>query len=335
MLLKMRCRVCDAESLVIDPTRAADDELVCDQCAASYEALLAEITAKSHNEDVAADSGTEAVTQHASNLPEPAPEGERATADQSHVEAADKVDASLECHPLDDGPLIDGPRTDRGSPPAEADETSGGVFLYRARPTTLALGAACLLTLVCGLAWVRPANKAELVSHAQAIAEPAAVQEAVPVVASHATEAADATEPGESPESVKADAEIAAREEAQFADPDAPAPEPAPVPAEDAQPEPIAAATAAETQAHNASPSGAFAVQVGSHNDASEANEQAARLRAAGFEARVAAVEIPRKGTWYRVQSGGFASREEAAQYEKRLRVSGASSTTFVTQSQD
>ena len=64
---------------------------------------------------------------------------------------------------------------------------------------------------------------------------------------------------------------------------------------------------------------GQFTVQVGSHNDVGQANEQALKLRATGFEPRVVSVDIPKRGRWYRVQSGNFSNRAEANRYGAQI----------------
>ncbi|MBA2733291.1 MAG: SPOR domain-containing protein [Acidobacteria bacterium] len=69
---------------------------------------------------------------------------------------------------------------------------------------------------------------------------------------------------------------------------------------------------------------GQFAVQLGSHNDVGLANEQAEKLRAAGFEPRVVSVDIPKRGRWYRVQSGSFSNRAEANRYGSQIVTKGA-----------
>lgn len=69
---------------------------------------------------------------------------------------------------------------------------------------------------------------------------------------------------------------------------------------------------------------GNYTLQVGSFNDLAEASERVARLGLLGIKAYVARVEIPRRGTWYRVQTGSFASREEAARYGTQLRNKGS-----------
>lgn len=76
---------------------------------------------------------------------------------------------------------------------------------------------------------------------------------------------------------------------------------------------------------------GGYAVQAGSYNSISAANACVSRLRAAGFEARVAPVEPAKRGTWYRVHSGRFESREEATRHNKKLRASADISDGIVT----
>jgi cell division protein FtsN len=66
--------------------------------------------------------------------------------------------------------------------------------------------------------------------------------------------------------------------------------------------------------------SGGFTIQVGSYNVIEQANERVSGMRAAGLDARVVAVELPKRGTWYRVQSGRFSSREEAQRYGNEAR---------------
>lgn len=92
---------------------------------------------------------------------------------------------------------------------------------------------------------------------------------------------------------------------------------------------------AAKAESASASSAGGnFTVQVGSFNKSSEAEGRADDLRSVGFDARVAAVNLQAKGTWFRVQSGRFSTREEAKVYEKRLRSSGAAQSTLVAEVQ-
>ena len=77
---------------------------------------------------------------------------------------------------------------------------------------------------------------------------------------------------------------------------------------------------------------GNFTVQVGSFNNPSEANQRVSQLRAAGFESRSVAVELPGRGTWFRVQVGRYATREEAAKAGAQMRVEGAAAAVMVTE---
>jgi cell division protein FtsN len=76
---------------------------------------------------------------------------------------------------------------------------------------------------------------------------------------------------------------------------------------------------------------GNLTVQVGSFKDQGEANDRAARLKSAGIDARVVRADIPGNGVWYRVQVGGFVSREEAMSYGGQLRSKGVASDFIVT----
>lgn len=76
---------------------------------------------------------------------------------------------------------------------------------------------------------------------------------------------------------------------------------------------------------------GNLTVQIGSFNDQAQANDRAARLQSAGANARVVRADIPGKGTWYRVQVGGFASREEAVSYGNQLKAKNLAQDFIVT----
>jgi cell division septation protein DedD len=96
-------------------------------------------------------------------------------------------------------------------------------------------------------------------------------------------------------------------------------------------PEESAAAAASEkgaSEVNNSEPK--FTVQVGSHSNESGANEQVSRLRAAGFDARTVAVELPGRGKWYRVQAGNFDDRAGASKEAAMLRAKGLASGAIV-----
>jgi DedD protein len=107
----------------------------------------------------------------------------------------------------------------------------------------------------------------------------------------------------------------------------APTPEPtqAPTPAPPPAPEPKPAEAAAPpVEAQQSTAAGRFAVQVGSYNEVGQANERAEKLRAAGYDPRVVSVELPKRGTWYRVMVGSFNDRAEANRFGAQMRSKGA-----------
>jgi cell division protein FtsN len=55
-------------------------------------------------------------------------------------------------------------------------------------------------------------------------------------------------------------------------------------------------------------------VQVGSYRDKAKADQVAAKMKALGYAPRVAPMELPGQGKWYRLTIGGFPSREKAAE---------------------
>lgn len=77
---------------------------------------------------------------------------------------------------------------------------------------------------------------------------------------------------------------------------------------------------------------GGFTLQVGSFNSAAEADERVGKLSALGVRAYTVRVEIPKRGTWYRVQAGRFMNREEAGRYGAQLRGKGVIADFIVTQ---
>lgn len=77
------------------------------------------------------------------------------------------------------------------------------------------------------------------------------------------------------------------------------------------------------TVSTNVQTDGRFTIQVGSYPDTSQAEARIAKLSSGGLEARAVRTEIPKRGTWYRVQLGRFHSREEAARFASQLRSTG------------
>lgn len=107
-----------------------------------------------------------------------------------------------------------------------------------------------------------------------------------------------------------------------------PIPAPTPSPAVAVEEKPVVAPPVKEQPVEQ--PKGLFTLQVGSHQDVAEANAQADKLRAAGFAPRVVSAEIPKRGTWYRVQVGDFSTRDEANSFGATLRAKGVADNFIV-----
>lgn len=96
-----------------------------------------------------------------------------------------------------------------------------------------------------------------------------------------------------------------------------------------------AAPSASSSSGAGEAKAGKMTIQIGSYNEAAQADERVASLKAAGYEARSVAVEIPKRGTWYRVQSGRFVNRDEAERYGKQLREKGVVSNYITADVQE
>jgi len=75
-------------------------------------------------------------------------------------------------------------------------------------------------------------------------------------------------------------------------------------------------------------------IQVGSYPNSEDANSRVAKLQSMGFTARITKADIPKRGTWYRVQVGRFSSRREAEKYAQQLKSKGATKEFFITEVQ-
>ena len=198
------------------------------------------------------------------------------------------------------------------------DPFAVGVRLLRMAPAWLLFTTVVCGALVLVLGWVRGDGEATVppkLNDARAVqTAPKASAPAPKTAAANAPEVA-------TPASVPAAAPVQNDAPAQAAAP-APVEQPAqkaPEKAQAAQPAPTADVAGAK-----------FTVQVGSHSDQSQANEQVSRLRAAGFEARSVAAQLPGRGTWYRVHVGHFADRAEATKAVGQLRAKGAAEGAMV-----
>lgn len=90
--------------------------------------------------------------------------------------------------------------------------------------------------------------------------------------------------------------------------------------------------SAPQAEAPTTPPSqGNLTIQVASFNDQGQANERVSWFRSKGVEARSVRVDIPGKGTWHRVQIGGFKSREEAGNYASQLKSKGILQDFIIT----
>ncbi|HKG15164.1 MAG TPA: SPOR domain-containing protein [Pyrinomonadaceae bacterium] len=231
---------------------------------------------------------------------------------QPHVVDAVVLDAVVEAEPA-------------AAPAAAPDFYAVGVRLIKMSPVWLltVTGGFALLLLV--LSWVRP-----LGGDVDAASIP---NDAKSVVVQYPETPADAKPGGGTAAPAPAKEERAeAAAETKAAAPAQPAnPTPAPDAAKPAEQKPAEQKKEPVRHATPASDAnGKFTVQVGSFSVESQANERISSLRAAGFGARSTAVQIPGRGTWYRVQVGRFRERETAAKAAAQLREKGAAAGSMV-----
>ncbi|MET0647118.1 MAG: SPOR domain-containing protein [Pyrinomonadaceae bacterium] len=214
----------------------------------------------------------------------------------------------------------------RSAPPKHAapDPFAVGVRVLKMAPAWLLFITVCCSGVVLALGWMRSGGEAAAVTlpskHNDARA-------AKPAPAAEETSAkAEAVSPATASPAVASGQKTTAANDAP-AQPPAPAPTPQPAPA-------VAPKTEEKPRVETPAPvvdsGGKFTAQVGSFNSQSEANERVSSLRAAGFEAHVAAAELPGRGTWYRVQVGRFADRGEASKTAAALRAKGAATAALV-----
>jgi cell division septation protein DedD len=199
-----------------------------------------------------------------------------------------------------------------------------GVRLIKMSPVWLLTVTGGFALLILLLSWVRPAggevDAASIPNDAKSVVvqypEAPAPTAAKPSEETHAPVAVPAKE-----ERAEVSTEVKPAEPAQAQSA--------------AQESHIAAPAEEKKQPASVAPSsnnagGKFTIQVGSFSVESQANERISSLRAAGFDARSTAVELPGRGTWYRVHVGRFMEREEAAKVSAQLRQKGAASGSMV-----
>jgi cell division septation protein DedD len=199
-----------------------------------------------------------------------------------------------------------------------------GVRLIKMSPVWLLTVTGGFALLILLLSWVRPAggevDAASIPNDAKSVV--------VQYPEAPASSAAKPTQ--ETPAPVAEPAKEESAEVSTEAKPAEPV-QPASAPHESHEATPVASQKEPVKVAHSTSDAGGkFTVQVGSFSVESQANERISSLRAAGFDARSTAVEIPGRGKWYRVHVGRFAEREEAAKVSAQLREKGAASGSMV-----
>jgi cell division septation protein DedD len=244
---------------------------------------------------------------------------------QPHLVDAVVVDAVVvEPAPVESAPVEPAPAA--AAPAAAPDFYAVGVRLIKMSPVWLLTltGGFALLLLV--LSWVRPAG-----GDVDAASIPNVPNDAKSVVVQYPETPAAAKPSVETPavpaapakdEHAEAVAETKAPEQVQPA---------TPAPAEQKEVKPAEAAKESVKPSTPASDAdGKFTVQVGSFSVESQANERISSLRAAGFDARSTAVQIPGRGTWYRVQVGRFRERDTASKTAAQLREKGAAESSMV-----
>jgi cell division septation protein DedD len=223
---------------------------------------------------------------------------------------------AVEDHAAPDGQAeVATPAPARVAPPPPAhdkpayDKYAVGMRVLRISPAWLLLSSIGFFAVLLTMSWMsRPVVP---------------VGEAVAQLPNQATSPPPQTAPVEQVELAKATAERALPPKSQAAaqpveEPAAPAAEAAPAP----RPQ----------SAESFEGRGSYTVQVGSFNNPSEANQHVSQLRAAGFESRAVAVELPKRGTWYRVQAGRFETRDAAAKAGAQLRSKGLAAAAMVTE---
>jgi cell division septation protein DedD len=241
-----------------------------------------------------------------------------------------------------------------------ADAYAVGVRILKIAPAWLLAISVCFALLLLLLSWMRPEVNASGASSAvpNDSKTPAAASQTVltaPVVLT-ATDRAKNAEPGGEVAPAVGSGGVSAPVSAPVSDAresaeTAPSPASTPADAQSARPsdteesDASAARKDAREERTDAAPASVqnattasvqtFTVQAGSHSDESEANEQVSKLRAAGFDARAVAVELPGRGRWYRVQAGRFNDRAEASKMAGQMRARGVTSGAIVVPAQD
>lgn len=222
-------------------------------------------------------------------------------------------------------------------PPASSEKHNTGMRFMRISPLWLLVcGMTFISVIVLSNQFAKPAEQEQRVAASyaapgnkatnQALAEPPVPVSTNPAAASHDVSQVAAPAPVE----LKNEKEASA-EKVETEDEDEPEAARAPQVAAVVETKSERVVPASQSEGEKA---GGLTIQIGSYNVIEQANERLAGLRAAGFDARVVAVELPKRGTWYRVHAGRFNNREEAARYGNELKAKGAADNFIVTDAQ-
>ncbi|MDX6693206.1 MAG: DedD protein [Blastocatellia bacterium] len=212
---------------------------------------------------------------------------------------------------------------------AEHERHNMGMRLMRISPLWLLIcGVTFVSVIVLSNKFARPAEQEHQVATNFAASSNKATNQTAaqpPAIASNKATATSVQDVSPAPAPVEAVSETKAVEEKAETKAQ-PEPQPAPVivPVADTKREAVYAPGPESEQA------GGLTIQVGSYNVIEQANERVARLQSAGFSARVVTIELPKRGTWYRVQAGRFSNREEAARYGNEMKAKGAADSFII-----
>lgn len=230
------------------------------------------------------------------------------------------------------------PKLAKPAPPAPRrsavapDPFAVGLRVLRMAPAWLLFTAVCCTAVVLLLGWMRTVGEAGAVTlpskHNDARAAKRVAADDAPSAKTEAVSPANASTAETSAQKSTAANDALAQAAAQATTAPAPGaqtPQTAPAAAQQTEEK-----AQVKTSAPVADAGGRFTAQVGSYSNQSEANAQVSRLRAAGFDAHVAAAALPGRGTWYRVQVGRFAERGEASKTVAVMRAKGAAAGALV-----
>ncbi len=87
-----------------------------------------------------------------------------------------------------------------------------------------------------------------------------------------------------------------------------------------------------ELPAKQASSKLRYTIQVSSHQEKQDAEDEVRRMKQNGFAASVISSPLPGKGTWYRVRVGSFSNREAAERLQREVRAKIGISPIIVLQ---